>query len=295
MTNELSRLRLAVQKSGRLSEDCFALLKQCGIKFRLSSSKLLCHCQNFPLDLLLVRDDDIPSLVMQGACDLGIVGRNVLQEYSLAHQALTCQYLKVLPFGGCVLKIAVPQSFVYQSVVSLSGLRIATSYPHLLQSYLSQNDIEATVIELSGSVEIAPRLGLADAICDLVSTGATLEANGLKAVATVFESEARLIGRPDLQVDRSVALQSLFNRMAGVLQAKESKYVMLHAPKDKLQQIVDLLPGAEHPTVVPLQGHQQHVAVHAVCYESVFWETMEQLKAAGASAVLVLPIEKMMV
>ncbi len=295
MTNKLPRLRLAVQKSGRLSDDGFALLKQCGIKFRVSGSKLLCHCHNFPLDLLLVRDDDIPSLVMQGVCDLGIVGHNVLQEYRLTHRLSDYQCLRVLPFGSCVLKIAVLESFNYQTTASLSGFKIATSYPQLLRAYLTENNIDATVIELSGSVEIAPRLGLADAICDLVSTGATLEANGLKPVATVFESEARLIGRPGLKVEESVALQSLFNRMAGVLQAKESKYVMLHAPKTKLQQIVDLLPGAEHPTIVPLQGHEQHVAVHAVCYESVFWETMEQLKAAGASAILVLPIEKMMV
>ena len=296
MTN---RLRLAVQKSGRLSDECFGLLTRCGIRFRLSKSQLLCHCENFPLDLLLVRDDDIPGLVMQGLCDIGIVGNNVLEEVALDRQEqgvdADYQTLKVLPFGGCRLAIALPEKATYQGPNDLDGRCIATSYPQLLKRYLQQEHIQATVVELSGSVEIAPRIGVADAICDLVSTGATLEANGLKAAVTIFESEARLIQRADnLSPEQQTLLTSLLNRLNGVLQAKESKYVMLHAPKNKLDEIVGLLPGAEHPTVVPLQNDNDHVAVHSVCYESVFWETMEALKAKGASAILVLPIEKMM-
>ncbi len=289
------RLRLAVQKSGRLSDYSFALLRKCGIRFRVSGGKLLCHCENFPLDLLLVLDDDIPALVMEGVCDLGIVGDNVLQEAHLARSAENYELLRVLPFGGCTLKIALPEACEYQSSADLAGLRIATSYPRLLQQYCQAQGVDAQVIPLSGSVEIAPRLGLADAICDLVSTGATLEANGLKAVETIFNSDARLIARTGLTAASCDVLTSLLSSLQGVLQAQESKYVMLHAPRDCLADIVALLPGAEHPTVMPLQDDATHVAVHAVCYESVFWETMEQLKAAGASAILVLPIEKMMV
>ncbi len=293
------RLRLALQKSGRLTEGCFDLLRRCGIHFRLSNNQLLCHCENFLLDLLMVRDEDIPGLVMQGLCDIGIVGNNILEEVALARQEqdLQANYhtLKILPFASCDLMVALPEDMPFSSVDDLNHKAIATSYPQLLNRYLKRQHIKATVVQLSGSVEIAPRIGVADAICDLVSTGATLESNGLRSVVNIFHSEARLIRRTgNILPEQQQLLNSFLHRLHGVLEAKENKYVVLHAPKVKLQEIIALLPGIEHPTVIPLQHDNAHVALHAVCHENVFWETMEALKALGASAILVLPIEKMM-
>jgi ATP phosphoribosyltransferase len=293
------RLRLAIQKSGRLSTDSLDLLKACGIKIKAPKDKLLIHADNFPIDILFVRDDDIPQLVMDGVCDLGIVGQNVLEEAALARSngASISGYVaeRVLDFGGCRLAIALPEERPYTSVQDLAGLRIATSYPQLTQRYLDQNGVKAEVVTLSGSVEIAPRLGLADTICDLVSSGATLEANKLRAVETIFKSTAALIrnARP-LSEPKAHSLEIVLRRLDGVQKAAGTKYIMLHAPKAALEQIKKLLPGSENPTVLPLAGDDSKVALHAVCSEDVFWETMDSLKQAGASSILVLPIEKMM-
>lgn len=294
-----NRIRIALQKSGRLSEDSFNLLTRCGIKVRNRKDQLFCHSENFPLDLLLVRDDDIPNLVMDGICDFGIVGTNVLKEKSL-HRTdngddRSYEKIRDLDFGSCRLAIAVPVNFPYENLQSLAGKKIATTYPYLLKDFLKQQRVNAEITLLTGAVEIAPRLGIADAICDLVSTGTTLEANNLREVERVFESRAILIKTlQPLLPERLSAAESFQRRLNGVLQASESKYIMLHAPRSALQQIVELLPGSERPTIMPLQGENEKVAMHAVCRESIFWETMEKLKAAGASSILVLPVEKML-
>lgn len=290
------RLRLAIQKSGRLSTDSLDLLKACGIKIKSPKEKLLLHADNFPLDLLFVRDDDIPQLVMDGVCDLGIVGQNVLEESALERGTSTSYVAeRVLDFGGCRLAIAIPEERPYGGLKDLAGLRIATSYPQLTKRYLADQGVKAEVVTLSGSVEIAPRLGLADIICDLVSSGSTLEANKLRAVETIFKSTATLIrnARP-LNAEKAHSLEIVLRRLDGVQKAAGTKYIMLHAPKANLADIKKLLPGSENPTVLPLAGDDSKVALHAVCSEDVFWETMDALKQAGASSILVLPIEKMM-
>lgn len=300
MKTNNNRIRIALQKSGRLSEESFNLLKRCGIKVNNRKEQLFCHSENFPIDLLLVRDDDIPNLVMDGVCDFGIVGTNVLQEKSLHrnHSSIDNHQLKKvcdLDFGYCRLSIAVPKHFPYENLQSLVGKRIATSYPYLLNDFLKQKQVNATITVLSGAVEIAPRLGIADVICDLVSTGTTLDANNLQEVETIFNSQAVLVqATHEFAAEKQAVSASFHRRLQGVLQANETKYIMLHAPKTALKSIVNLLPGSEHPTILPLQDDHEKVAVHAVCRESVFWETMEKLKAAGASSILVLPVEKMM-
>jgi len=290
------RLRLAIQKSGRLSTDSLELLKACGIKIKSPKEKLLLHADNFPLDLLFVRDDDIPQLVMDGVCDLGIVGQNVLEESALERRTANAYVAeRVLDFGGCRLAIALPEERAYSGLKDLAGLRIATSYPQLTGRYFASQGVKAEIVTLSGSVEIAPRLGLADAICDLVSSGSTLEANKLRAVETIFKSTATLIRnvRP-LNAEKAHALEIVLRRLDGVQKAAGTKYIMLHAPKANLAEIRKLLPGSENPTILPLASDDTKVALHAVCSEDVFWETMDALKQAGASSILVLPIEKMM-
>ena len=294
-----SRLKVALQKSGRLTDNSLDLLVKCGLKYSRGKDQLICYGENMPLDVLLVRDDDIPDLVQQDVCDLGIVGLNVIAEKRLAFAARGVQplfeQLMVLDFGRCRLSIAVPEGAKYAGPESLRGKRIATTYPQILGKYLSDKEVNAEVVVLSGAVEIAPRLGRADFICDLVSTGATLTANHLWEAETIFESQAALIRTP-LPVDdlKQDWIHRMLMRIDGVQQVKESKYIMLHAPRSRLEQIKKLLPGSEFPTVIPLDGHSDKVAVHAVCRENVFWETLESLKAAGASSVLVLPVEKML-
>jgi ATP phosphoribosyltransferase len=294
-----NRLCLALQKSGRLSSDSLELLGHCGIKVKSRKDRLLVHAENFPLDLLLVRDDDIPRLVLEGGCDLGIVGANVLEEALLEHRQsdrdTDCATLCRLDFGGCRLALALPKDHAYTGPADLAGLRIATSYPQLTGRFLRENGIAAEIVPFSGSVEITPRIGLADAICDLVSTGDTLEANQLRTVETVFQSTAVLIrsGRP-LDASNDRALATLLKRIDGVKQAADAKYIMLHVPTSSLPAIRQLLPGCEKPTVLTLDAATGTVAVHAVCRETVFWETLESLKQAGASSILILPIEKMM-
>lgn len=294
-----NRLRIAMQKSGRLSQESQALLGSCGLKINLREQRLIAHVENMAIDILRVRDDDIPGLVMDGVCELGIVGENVLEEESLQRQLDNepCDYavLSRLNFGGCRLSIAVQQESAYDGPASLNGKTIATTYPRLLNRYLKQQGVQARIVTLKGSVEVAPRAGLADAICDLVSTGATLEANGLKEVEVIYRSKAVLIQRKDLADAAQLKLiNTLMPRINAVMQANESKYIMLHAPKAKLSDIIALLPGAENPTLLPLAGNDDQMAVHVVSSETLFWETMEQLKSLGASSILVLPIEKMM-
>jgi len=297
--SDSKRLRIAVQKSGRLSDDSISLLKAIGIKLQIRDRMLIAHSTNQAIDLLRVRDDDIPGLVMDGIVDLGFIGENELEEKMLERQASKkpsdFKTLRRLDYGGCRLSIAVPNEMEYGSVSSLEGKKVATTYPYLLERFFAEKGINAKAVMLTGSVEVAPRAGVADAICDLVSTGATLEANGLREEDEVFVSKAVLIQKSEpLTEEKQSLITRLLPRIDGVLQAKESKYIMLHAPKSYLEQVKSLLPGAENPTVLPLAGHDDRVAIHVVSSETLFWETMEKLKSLGCSSILVLPIEKMM-
>jgi ATP phosphoribosyltransferase len=296
---ESSRLRIAIQKSGRLSSDCQELFKQLGIHFHLRAQKLMAHSTNFPIDVLRVRHNDIPGLVMDGVCDLGIVGENELiemqAERSAHHLPSDVHRLTSLDFGYCRLTLAWPQELGKQNKHWLQGKTIATSYTAILKKYLQTENIQAKTVLLTGSVEVAPRAGLADAICDLISTGATLEANGLMQGETIMESYACLIQSPNLiDSTKQALIQRLLPRIRAVKQAKESKYIMLHAPKTQLDAICALLPKTSLPTILPLAGSSECVALHMVSKETLFWETMEALKSLGASSILVLPIEKMM-
>lgn len=293
------RLRIALQKSGRLSDASFDLLHRCGIQFARSKDRLFCFGRNMPVDLLLVRDDDIPQLLMDDVVDLGIVGENVAEEARLEFledgRDKPYQAIRELNYGQCRLSLAVPETEQWAGPQSLQGRRVATTYPRLVERFLDSKGVQAHILKLSGSVEVAPTSGIADAICDLVSTGSTLRANHLHEAEVIFRSTACLYQRPTpLEPDKQSHLDRLLRRVDGVLQVRESKYVMLHAPRSALKAITDLLPGAERPTVLPLEGDDERVAVHAVCRETVFWEHLESLKAAGASAVLVLPVEKML-
>ena len=299
MATSDERIKIAIQKSGRLAEHSRDLLERCGLKVTQSKDQLFCYGENMPIDLLLVRDDDIPGLVSDDVCDLGIVGFNVCNEKKLKLQAggkeALFDQVYSLGFGHCRLAIAAPDGTAFTSLEDLNGTRIATSYVESLRDFLNQNGIEAEIEYFSGAVEIAPILGKAEFICDLVSTGKTLAANHLKEVSTVFESEAVIIqtGAP-LNEAKQDLIERMLQRLDGVLQARESKYIMLHAPRSALSQIIDLLPGSEYPTVIPLEGNGEKVAIHSVCRENVFWETLENLKKAGASSLLVLPVEKML-
>ena len=296
MSPDRSRIHLAIQKSGRLSDESLALLKGAGLRLsRGGKSSLSARAENFPLDLMLVRDDDIPTFVADGVCELGIVGQNVLEEYALGLAEPRFEEVAKLGFGRCSLKIAAPDSLNFFQPRMLEGQRIATSYPRLLGRWLATHGISADIVTMRGAVELAPRLNIARFICDLVSTGATLEANGLAPVADVFDSEAVLV-RTLKPIDGPHAekVGALLTRIDGVIATQESKYIVLNAPEEAIPAITEILPGAEAPTVVPLIGRPGHVAVQAVCQESVFWETLERLKGAGASAILVMPIEKMM-
>lgn len=292
---DAQRLKIAIQKKGRLTDHSFELMKDCGLKFTRDRDHLVCFGENLPIDLMLVRDDDIPELVADGICDAGILGQNVAEEYRGSDSDPGFVERKQLDFGRCRLAVAVPQDDPATALADLSGKRIATTYPNLLQRALETAGVNADVVLLKGAVEIAPRLGKADAICDLVSTGNTLRANRLRELVTVFESAAGFVTTTrTLATGKQALLERLLRRIDGVLAVNESKYIMLHAPRAQLAAITALLPGAEAPTVLPLEGSDDKVAIHAVCRESVFWETLENLKAAGASAVLVLPVEKMM-
>lgn len=294
-----NRLKIAIQKSGRLSEDSIQLLKNCGIKACISEQSLIAFSTNLPVDILRVRDDDIPGLIFDGVVDWGIVGENVLKEHELERKSLNekphYNLLKKLDFGFCRLSLALAQEKEFRHLKDLEGLRIATSYPQLLKQFMKENSISYKNCMLTGSVEVAPRANLADAICDLVSSGATLEANNLKEVKVIYEFRACLIQKQEaLSQGKQALADKIMLRIKGVMQAKESKYIMLHAPKNKLEKIISLLPGIEKPTVLALADDEDKIALHMVSKENLFWETMEALKHEGASSILVLPIEKML-
>ena len=294
-----SRIKIAVQKSGRLTEHSLELLVRCGLSYSRGKDQLICYGENMPVDVLLVRDDDIPRLVQEDICDLGIVGLNIIEERRLelreAGETELFSEIGHLDFGQCRLSFGLPTGVAFGGPKSLQGKRIATTYPRILRDYLKKNGVEAQIVAFSGAVEIAPSLGKADLVCDLVSSGATLRAHQLYEAATILESRAALIQTPKaLTGEKAEWLQRLKLRIQGVLQVKESKYIMLHAPRSALKEIRALLPGSEAPTIIPLEGRDDKVAVHAVCRENVFWETLEQLKKAGASSMLVLPVEKML-
>lgn len=299
MPQEAARIKIAVQKSGRLTEHSLELLSRCGLSYSRGPDQLICYGENMPVDVLLVRDDDIPGLVQEDACDLGIAGLNVIEEYRLGVEATGASSLfrqvGLLDYGHCRLSFGIPDDMSYEGPGSLAGKRIATSYPRIVNDFLQSENIDATIVEFSGAVEIAPSLGKADLICDLVSSGSTLRAHQFYEARTILDSRATLIQTPVQVPDEKAAwVKRLLQRIEGVQQVRESKYIVLHAPRPALKAIRALLPGSEAPTIMPLEGRDDKVALHAVCRENVFWETLEQLKEAGASSILVLPVEKML-
>ncbi|SEM19868.1 ATP phosphoribosyltransferase [bacterium A37T11] len=280
----MKKLKIAIQKSGRLNEKSVELLKNCGLGFENYKSSLITSAANFPLEILFLRDDDIPEYVQDGIADLGIVGENVIMETNA-----DVTYLQRLGFGKCSLKIAIPNNSPITTLEDLNGKAIATSYPVILQKFLDEQQISADIRTISGSVEISPGLGLSDAIFDIVSTGGTLKSNGLKPFTDVISSEAILIGMNGIAKEPVVA--ELLQRIQSVLRAKETKYVVLNAEKKNLETILSLLPGVKSPTVVPL-AEEEWVAVHTVITEQDFWGKINQLKAAGSQGIVVMPIEK---
>jgi ATP phosphoribosyltransferase len=283
----LKTLKIAIQKSGRLNEKSVEILKNCGLSFENYKSSLISSVSNFPLEILFLRDDDIPEYVQDGIADLGIVGENVITE-----SGAQVSYLQKLAFGKCTLKIAVPNNSDITEISELEGKAIATSYPVILEKYLQENNVNAQVRTISGSVEIGPGLGLSDAICDIVSTGGTLKSNGLKPFAEVMKSEAILIGTAGAEFEPEVL--ELLQRIRSVLRAKETKYVVLNVARTNLEKVVALLPGVKSPTVVPLFD-EGWVALHSVIAEQDFWEKINALKAAGAEGIVVMPMEKIIV
>jgi ATP phosphoribosyltransferase len=291
------RLRIAMQKSGRLTEPAQDLLTRCGLTFRQSRDKLFCFGEGEPVDLLLVRDDDIPALIAQGVCDLGIVGRNVLNEYQYTAGRATAPLteLRALGFGRCRLSIAVPQELDYSAPTQLAGLSIATSYPGLLGEWLQVHGVAAHVVTLAGSVEIAPRLGTADAICDLVQSGGTLVANQLREADVLLQSEAVLAGPLTLPVDeRGDMLELLLKRLDGVIQVRESRLLLLQTSRHTLEAVTRLLPGGPQPTLLPVAGQPDQLMLQALCAGEVSWRQLEEIKKAGAREMFVLPVEKML-
>ena len=280
----MKTLKIAIQKSGRLNEKSVELLKNCGLSFENYKSSLISPVSNFPLEILFLRDDDIPEYVQDGIADLGIVGENVINETEV-----DVAYLQKLGFGKCSLKLAIPNNSDIKTISDLNGKSIATSYPVILKKFLAGNNVESDIRTISGSVEIAPGLGLSDAICDLVSTGGTLISNGLKPFGDVMYSEAVLIGRKGDETNPLIV--ELIDRVQSVLRAKETKYVVLNIESKNIEQIKILLPGIKSPTVVPL-AEEGWVAVHTVIPEKDFWSKISQLKAAGAEGIVVMPIEK---
>ena len=283
----MKTLKIAIQKSGRLNEKSVQLLKNCGLSFENYKSSLISTVSNFPLEILFLRDDDIPEYVQDGIADIGIVGENVIAE-----TGVDVSYLQELGFGKCTLKLAVQHDSEIKNITDLEGKAVATSYPVILKKFLNENQVNAEIRTISGSVEISPGLGLSDAIFDIVSTGGTLKSNGLKPFADVMSSQAILIGRKGIENEELV--KELIQRVQSVLRAKETKYVVLNIEKKNLAEIVKLLPGVKSPTVVPLVD-EGWVAVHTVIEERDFWEKINLLKAAGAQGIVVMPIEKIII
>jgi ATP phosphoribosyltransferase len=285
----MDKLKIAIQKSGRLYDDSVRLLKDCGIDLKNGVNKLKAECDNFPMEVYFLRDDDIPQYVEDAVADVGIVGENVLFEKNKK-----AVIVEQLGFGKCRLSVAVGRNEIYGGVGYLRGKRIATSYPVLVQQYLDKHGVQAEIQEISGSVEIAPGIGLADAIVDLVSSGSTLFMNGLKEVETVLKSQAVLVRNEDLGAGQQQLLEKFLFRIRAVKKARNNKYVLLNAPNDKLPEIIRLLPGMKSPTVLPL-AEAGWSSVHSVISENDFWEIIERLRDAGAQSILVVPIEKMII
>ena len=283
------KLRIAIQKSGRLYEDSVKLLKECGIDLRNVKDRLKTESDNFPLEVFFLRDDDIPQYVEDGVADIGIVGENVLYEKNKK-----APIVEKLGFGKCRLSVAIPRVQQYEGTQSLEGKRIATSYPFLVNEFLAKNNVKAEIHEISGSVEIAPGIGLADVVADLVSSGSTLLMNGLKEVEVILQSQAVLIRNSGLNAEQQKLVEKLVFRIRAVRKANHNKYILLNAPNDKLKEIIALLPGMKSPTVLPL-AEQGWSSVHSVLSEDTFWDIIEQLKDAGAQGILVVPIEKMII
>jgi ATP phosphoribosyltransferase len=280
-------LKLAIQKSGRLHEDSIKLLNDCGIAVKSGGNHLRSVAENFPLEVYFLRDDDIPQYVEDGVADIGIVGENVLYE-----KGKEVEIIEALGFGKCRLSIAVKKTDEYGTCSFLNGKKIATSYPVLTQKFLDENNINAEIHEISGSVELAPGIGLADAVCDLVSSGSTLFMNGLQEVQTILKSQAVLIRKLEVTSEQQKIISQLLFRIRAVKKAKNNKYVLLNAPNESLAKIIALLPGMKSPTVLPL-ADEGWSSVHSVLPEDEFWEKIEALKNAGAQGILVVPIEKM--
>ncbi len=280
-------LKIAIQKSGRLHEDSINLLRDAGIDFSNGQGRLRSAASNFPLEIFFLRDDDIPEYVADGVADAGIVGENVFLE-----KEKPIEIAARLGFGRCRLSLAVPKNMDFQNLDDLQGKRIATTYPNILGKFLAKNGIEATLHEISGSVEIAPSIGLADAVCDLVSSGSTLLINGLREVSTILKSEALLVAARHLDPEKAEILRRLNFRFDALLRAKNHKYILLNAPNEQLPEILALLPGMKAPSVLPLAGGGWS-SVHSVVAEDQFWEIIESLRAAGAQGILVTAIEKM--
>jgi ATP phosphoribosyltransferase len=282
-------LRIAIQKSGRLQEGSLQLLKESGLSFSNGKDQLKTQARNFPVEVLFLRDDDIPQYVEDKVADVGIVGENVFAE-----KLKNTEVVKRLDFAKCRLSIAVPRSENYTGVQFLQGKNIATSYPNIVKDFLKKNKIEAGIHEISGSVEIAPGIGLADAICDLVSTGSTLLSNGLKEVEVVMQSEAILIATPQLEAEKQKILDKLLFRIEAVKKAKNNKYILLNCPDEAIEKITSVIPGMKSPTIIPL-SRKGWSSLHSVVDENDFWEKIDQLKEFGAQGILVIPIEKMIV
>jgi ATP phosphoribosyltransferase len=282
-------IRIAIQKSGRLSEGSIKLIRECGIKFSNGTGKLKTAADNFPAEFLFLRDDDIPGYVEDGVADLGIVGANVAEE-----KRKEVKTVKNLGFSRCRLSLAIPRDKPYEGVQHFEGKNIATSYPRLLSDFLQKHKVNAHIHEISGSVEIAPSIGLADAVCDLVSSGSTLLSNGLKEVETIYQSEAVLISRNELTEEKQRLLNKLLFRINAVQKGKNNKYILLNAPAEATEHIISLIPGMKSPTVMPL-AQEGWNSIHSVINEDVFWEVIESLREAGAEGILVVPIEKMIV
>jgi len=280
-------LRIAIQKSGRLQEKSVGLLKECGLSFSNSSNKLKATSYNFPAEILFLRDDDIPQYVEDSVADIGIIGENVMIE-----KGKEIDLIERLNFAKCRLSIAVPKNQTFTSMKDLEGKRIATSYPVIVRRFLKEKNIHADIHEISGSVEIAPGIGLAEAICDIVSTGSTLLSNGLKEVETVMKSEAVLVANPALDDERKTLLDKLLFRIKSVKTAENNKYLLMNVPNHAIDQITSILPGMKSPTVTPL-NMEGWSSLHSVVNENEFWDKIDELKSLGAQGILVIPIEKM--
>ncbi len=285
----MNKIKIAVQKSGRLNEDSLKILKECGISISNGLDQLKSTANNFPMEILYLRNSDIPQYLKDGVVDIAIIGENLLVEKDSKSEI---KVIENLNFSKCKVSLAVPKSFPYQNIKDLEGKKIATSYPNTLNAYLKKQGVQAELHQISGSVEIAPNIGLADAICDIVSSGSTLFKNNLKEVEILFQSEAVLAVSPKISAEANLTLQELQFRLQSVLKARKSNYVLMNAPNDKIEELIAILPGMRSPTVLPL-AEKGWSSIHTVIDKNQFWEVINELKSNGAEGILVIPIEKM--